>query len=71
MRGPQRPQGEEAAEEAPPEAEEQGPPDHVAHPARQPARHGGGRLRLVRDARCDDVPYVKGPIVCRPGESED
>jgi len=40
--GPQRPQGEEASPEADAETEDQGTPDHVAPPPRQPARHGGG-----------------------------
>lgn len=51
MRRPQGPQGEETAEEAPAETEDQGPPDHVAPSPRQPARHvrgqkGGGQLYL-------------------------
>lgn len=46
MRRPQGPQGEETAEEAPAEAEDQGPPDHVAPSPRQPACHVRGQHRL-------------------------
>lgn len=45
---PQRPEGEEAAEEAAAEAENQGPPDNVAAAVRQPPRHDRGqRLSVI------------------------
>lgn len=47
MRRPQGPQGEETAEEAPAEAEDQGPPDHVAPPARQSSRHVRGQAQAA------------------------
>lgn len=46
MRRPQGPQGEETAEEAPAEAEDQGPPD-VAPSPRQPACHVRGQTRAA------------------------
>lgn len=45
---PQRPEGEEVAEKAPAETENQGPPHHVAPPSRQPARHVRGRSRVLQ-----------------------
>lgn len=47
MRRPPGPQGEETAEEAPAEAEDQGPPDHVAPSPRQSSRHVGGQARAA------------------------
>lgn len=48
MCGPQGPEGEEAAEEAAAEAEDQGPPDDVAAAVRQPPRHDRGqRLPVI------------------------
>lgn len=40
---PQRPEGEEAAEKAPAEAENQGPPNYVAAAVRQPPCHDRGQ----------------------------
>lgn len=40
---PQRPEGKEAAEKAPAEAENQGPPNHVAAAIRQPPCHDRGQ----------------------------
>lgn len=44
---PQRPEGEEAAEKAPAEAENQGPPDHVAAAVRQPPCHDRGQRQSM------------------------
>lgn len=49
---PQRPEGEEVAEEAPPETENQGPPNHVAASSRQPARHVRGQERQLGGSQC-------------------
>lgn len=62
MRRPQGPQGEETAEEAPAEAEDQGPPDHVAPSPRQSSRHVRGQTRAANVVQWRSQFIHKGQI---------
>lgn len=68
---PERPEGKEAAEKAPAEAANQGPPNHVAAALRQPPRHDRGQresmikkehmiIRWLRSCQED-----KRNVICR------
>lgn len=54
---PQRPEGEEAAEKAPAEAENQGPPNYVAAAVRQPPCHDRGQRY---EGKCDNTEWLSG-----------